>query len=273
MSDTQATGTGRGTGSSTMIIADSPPTGLTSSTSPPLIIAFLAIGIFTVSIMGILGWRRTQIRRALTQGGDAQWLEFPLGPNAAPDSDVGAFGRRPRFWDLWTTTAARRTRTRWGACYEKDKDLDQDQETGWDMIMSCARPCVVVREKLFHGFRSSPVAAVVIAPQIPNDGTTASALLPPRPLALRYTPWRRRRPASSTPSLAPVKEGASTDKGAPQDDTQAGQLQVAVAIAMPSRSRSRCRRTTVIPTDTFEYTLGLYECDWRRRRCREHEIT
>ncbi|KAK0494718.1 hypothetical protein EDD18DRAFT_353249 [Armillaria luteobubalina] len=57
--------------------------------SPPLILAFLAIGLFAAAMIAVFGWRRIQF------GSTA-------GPRAGVDERLRHLGERPKLWDLWT---------------------------------------------------------------------------------------------------------------------------------------------------------------------------
>ncbi|KAF9460034.1 hypothetical protein BDZ94DRAFT_1311893 [Collybia nuda] len=64
--------------------------------SPPLILAFLAIGLFTISMAAVFGWRRIQLGRGVLPplyGGD----EIEFGERARR-----GHGEKPKLWDLWT---------------------------------------------------------------------------------------------------------------------------------------------------------------------------
>ncbi|KII87778.1 hypothetical protein PLICRDRAFT_54823 [Plicaturopsis crispa FD-325 SS-3] len=62
-----------------------PPQG-----SPPLILAFLAVGIFGAAMIGVLGWRR---------------FRFGRGPPLAQQADIQTrstgLGAKPELWDVW----------------------------------------------------------------------------------------------------------------------------------------------------------------------------
>ncbi|KAK0203565.1 hypothetical protein DFS33DRAFT_811934 [Desarmillaria ectypa] len=57
--------------------------------SPPLILAFLAIGLFAAAMIAVFGWRRIQFGSA-------------AGPRAGVDGRLRHLGERPKLWDLWT---------------------------------------------------------------------------------------------------------------------------------------------------------------------------
>ncbi|KDQ53278.1 hypothetical protein JAAARDRAFT_209983 [Jaapia argillacea MUCL 33604] len=72
-----------------------------SAASPPLILAFLAIGLFAIATMGVVGWRRLNLGRGL--------ILTPFGveivrPHAAMEMRQAGveLGEKPGLWDLWT---------------------------------------------------------------------------------------------------------------------------------------------------------------------------
>ncbi|KAJ6525858.1 hypothetical protein B0H10DRAFT_2156901 [Mycena sp. CBHHK59/15] len=94
---TETHSTTTSTPSSTSASAPEPTTTTDSggsfslSASPPLILAFLAVGMFGVAMIGIFGWRR------LTGGRTVLWT---------PPEDVAqprpGFGETPKLWDVWS---------------------------------------------------------------------------------------------------------------------------------------------------------------------------
>lgn len=59
--------------------------GFSLSASPPLILAFLAVGVFGVTMLGFFAWRR------LT--GHGRWVD-------PPDIVRPGFGETPKLWDV-----------------------------------------------------------------------------------------------------------------------------------------------------------------------------
>ncbi len=60
-----------------------------AASSPPLVLAFLSIGLFGAGMIGVFGWRRLQVGMV---GG--------RGTNVGPPSK-----ERPKLWDLWSDKA------------------------------------------------------------------------------------------------------------------------------------------------------------------------
>ncbi|KIK65776.1 hypothetical protein GYMLUDRAFT_39305 [Collybiopsis luxurians FD-317 M1] len=69
------------------------------SGSQPLILVFLAVGLFSAISIAILGWRRAYYVRS---GMGVGHLHDANGEDAQ-NAGVGAKDR-PKLWDLWTTT-------------------------------------------------------------------------------------------------------------------------------------------------------------------------
>jgi hypothetical protein len=89
---------------STTINAPSPPTasnnggnnqGSGVTGSPPLIVAFLAVGVFLAAMLTIFGWRRVVFARGLAMQ--------PLGRDGFnTPRNTEHLGERPELWDFWT---------------------------------------------------------------------------------------------------------------------------------------------------------------------------
>ncbi|KAJ7913859.1 hypothetical protein B0H13DRAFT_458984 [Mycena leptocephala] len=70
--------------STTPTDSDSEP-GFSLSASPPLILAFLAVGMFAISMVVFFGWRRIAAGRTI-------WV---------PPPDAFSIGETPKLWDVW----------------------------------------------------------------------------------------------------------------------------------------------------------------------------
>jgi hypothetical protein len=67
----------------------------TPSGSPPLILAFLAIGLFAAAMIAVFGYRRIHWGRPWSVEGDVDVVE------RAPRRRRENFGERPKLWDVW----------------------------------------------------------------------------------------------------------------------------------------------------------------------------
>ncbi|THV04727.1 hypothetical protein K435DRAFT_159921 [Dendrothele bispora CBS 962.96] len=77
----------------------------TPGSSPPLILAFLAIGLFSAAMVAVFGWRRVHTGRALARYGMMDPLGRHMGDGAGTGNGrkkVVDYGEPPKLWDLWT---------------------------------------------------------------------------------------------------------------------------------------------------------------------------
>jgi len=102
----QGTTTSTSTGASTSTSAAASPTssgngnggsqGLSITGSPPLIVAFLAVGLFMTAMLTIFGWRRVVFGRGFV-------LQPIVGDRFhAPRTGEYSYREKPELWDLWT---------------------------------------------------------------------------------------------------------------------------------------------------------------------------
>lgn len=76
----------------------------TANSSPPLIVAFLAIGLFMAATIAVFGWRRMYMNRGLTIAG---YAGGPRGGVGGVRRRGEEFGEKPELWDLWTREPTR----------------------------------------------------------------------------------------------------------------------------------------------------------------------
>ncbi|KAG6889135.1 hypothetical protein C0995_003495 [Termitomyces sp. Mi166 len=202
--------------------------------SPPLILAFLAIGLFALSMMGIFGWRRIQYTRIRGEipGHQREADERPLRTGLGP---------RPRLWDLWTIDLKdghKRVKVS-----TNDLGMTTEHET-WDTIM--------------------PISAVVNPAK--GDGTTSQTL---EPATVPFYRWTRH----IEPTATATEKGVPRTNAKGSNGRDERRMQVAVAIAMPYQQipHHECRNMKIGTErgeeaaggdDTFVYTIGVYECTW-----------
>ncbi|KAG6915019.1 hypothetical protein DXG01_013901 [Tephrocybe rancida] len=233
------------------------PAGFSPGASPPLILAFLAIGLFALSMVGVFGWRRIQVARLELRGGTHEW-----NPDERLTGTVNGLGPRPLLWDLWTSDEkGQYNGEKEGRALPKNFYRMEEHET-WDSIM--------------------PVAVTVTPPYPSGDDEVASPA--PTPDAMRFYRWSRYSdPTAATTATAnhtsittgtDTKEKGTARTSGDSSSNDKRRLQVAVVIAMPSQriphdaTGERTRTETeiggeTIIDDTFEYTLGVYDCTWR----------
>lgn len=65
----------------------------TANSSPPLIVAFLAIGLFMAATIAVFGWRRMYLSRGMAIAHHGR---------VTPGGRGDRFGEKPKLWDLWT---------------------------------------------------------------------------------------------------------------------------------------------------------------------------
>lgn len=111
--------------------------------SPPLILAFLAIGLFAVSMIGVFSWRRVQYARGVGRA-DLVWLSAGgvrgFGGAGAAGRDASETKVRPKLWDLWTRSRDseddwRRKKREGKRRSEFENQEEKEQEMTWTDIM------------------------------------------------------------------------------------------------------------------------------------------
>ncbi|KAF5393642.1 hypothetical protein D9757_000429 [Collybiopsis confluens] len=96
-----STSTSTSASASTVATSPSMPGGLFNVTgSQPLILVFLAVGLFSAISIAVLGWRRAYYVVGSRQGGRSSFLNS--GGRDGRDETDTRVGDRPRMWDLWT---------------------------------------------------------------------------------------------------------------------------------------------------------------------------
>ncbi|KAF8893219.1 hypothetical protein CPB84DRAFT_1783459 [Gymnopilus junonius] len=203
--------------------------------SPPLILAFLAVGLFSAAMIIVFGWRRIQFARALIPGG----LPFVEDENSSTRMPLV----RPKLWDLWNGGEVTWTQV------AGNKKGGHDARLQWTNIMPLsanAVPSTAVPESIASMRSSSD----------PPRPSPRRDLLDRQPPALRL--WRRLRQGGH------YKQSVSPSTPQPR-------LQVEVAILMPSprypvyvsgKDNEYCEEKRKEREDITEYSIGVYECTW-----------
>ncbi|KAJ4467235.1 hypothetical protein J3R30DRAFT_2070377 [Lentinula aciculospora] len=133
--------------SSSTTTDDNPDTGsfFTPTSSPPLILAFLAIGLLATAIIAALGWRHAYFSRFRPAVG----RQMHRGQAQKAQMDIGS---KPKLWDLWTTSDAGAIsrelakRPRMNSGTKKVSILNADQDIKWETIMPIS-VTPLIREK------------------------------------------------------------------------------------------------------------------------------
>ncbi|PPQ96851.1 hypothetical protein CVT26_006020 [Gymnopilus dilepis] len=213
-----------------------PNSPFSAAGSPPLILAFLAIGLFSAAMVIVFGWRRIQYARGLIPQG-LTFDEEGMSPKASLV--------RPKLWDLWNEEEIT-----WAQVSGKEK-ARRDSELQWANIMPLSANAVP----------SSPVhesmASIVSSTELPTLARRRD-LLDRQPPALRM--WRRLRQRQKT-------REKSTTSSIPSP-----RLQVEVAILMPSprypvyvrEEGDNVYHEKKWPKreDMTEFSIGVYQSTW-----------
>lgn len=69
--------------------------GLSLTGSPPLIVAFLAVGLFMAAMLTIFGWRRVVFGRPGMDSMEGDGFH-------TQNTEESFYGEKPELWDLWT---------------------------------------------------------------------------------------------------------------------------------------------------------------------------
>ncbi|GLB42166.1 hypothetical protein LshimejAT787_1101810 [Lyophyllum shimeji] len=228
--------------------------------SPPLILAFLAIGLFAVSMIGVFGWRRVQYSRLVAAGNNPTWLQINTFDTSRRD-----IGPEPKLYEVWTTIVNP----------SGTKDQPHEREAEWEAIMPIAVITIPTPDNVTTDDDTTNNDTTADA----GEGGSSRAFRTWPRIAfnpMRYLQRTRRRRRSTTPTSADTTgSAAASGKATIQQDStlhDVGRLQVAVAIAMPSQGmmpshinadKDEHRREGNRPgpeTDhTLEYALGVYQ--------------
>jgi len=89
--------------------------------SPPLILAFLAIGVFSVAMIAVFGWRRIQSQF----GGEISFWGYPEQRRSTRGIDSARladpkFGEKPILWEV-----------------QVEHDKEGEEHRSWDNILVC----------------------------------------------------------------------------------------------------------------------------------------
>ncbi|KAJ3860503.1 hypothetical protein EV359DRAFT_85263 [Lentinula novae-zelandiae] len=274
---------------------DNPDSGsfFTPTSSPPLILAFLAIGLLVTAIIAALGWRRAYFVARFRS--DVGRRQMGRGQIQKAEMDIGS---KPKLWDLRTTSrisgsgshvtgidsAAGRgangmeMRSSGSGVGKFWSRLDADQEISWESIMPISvTPLIHANDDDEDRNSDELVQAVLPSPTswishiVSQSGTVLVSLshhLPGRIHHHHRQHWVHEGSEAIEPSLSDPP--AETDKGrleAAVDNISRDQyesLQIAVAIAMPMPKVARDKEldgnsgeVDERRSEMYEYALGL----------------
>ncbi|KIJ61577.1 hypothetical protein HYDPIDRAFT_31183 [Hydnomerulius pinastri MD-312] len=220
--------------SSTPTDDGSDPNGMdifTSNGSPPLIVAFLAIGLFTVAMVAVFGWRRMSQSRGL--------VIRPVGPDRNSKKFL-VLGEKPLLRDVWTRTASG----------------TEADETRWENLMPFAAVLTY-----------PPVAPAVSAP--PMKHTAFSNHSPSRAMKELLSFARRfYSPVRPPPPPPPADEEMVTQSSDEEMWRQGSSMQISVTIAMPapraahSETSERDLGIGGDKAELGEFCIGTMEVPW-----------
>lgn len=210
---------------------------MSTSGSPPLILAFLAIGLFSAALIFVFGWRRLQLSRGwrftvVTVNHNRSVVELPT-------STINVDSVVPKLWDI-----RNEGKLTWG----KDEG-----NVKWVNLM--------------------PLSATEVL-ALPTTGE--SIIEPPHPRPLdsflhtiptlnRFNSRRNNRPSLSRHD--------SEKKESEADDKVKVTMQVAVTIVLPSpqypihiKNRNNDKHhkegKNMDRQQITDYCIGMYECSW-----------
>ncbi|KAF9567176.1 hypothetical protein CPC08DRAFT_703426 [Agrocybe pediades] len=229
----QASSTSDGS-SSTSAYPTAPPNP-NAAGSPPLILAFLAIGLFSAAMIVVFGWRRVQLSRGWALGG------FPVdGGGTTTTRNEFILAQKPKLWDVWNA-----------------EDIDWSETSGSGGTSR-------------HGWRNiMPLSATIIPNGLekPEPSKRVTSFRRGQPNHRRLLGVLPRRPRRHREDMS-----AGNDRNLPSpggSSTTAASLQVALSILMPSSSHplyireekdNHESRSTEI--SEYEFSVGVYSCPW-----------
>ncbi|EKM77451.1 hypothetical protein AGABI1DRAFT_130531 [Agaricus bisporus var. burnettii JB137-S8] len=187
--------------------------------SPPLILACLAIGIFSAALISVFGWRRV---RFTNDGGRRGILGRPeLDPWSNLKERPG-IGEKPIMWEVWTDRNAKINNMGYGC---------------WRLVMPLALHCSPPEPSNHES------ATEVNLPSLPTASLPTTARRRPfRGFTVRSLLPLHRRTVTLDP-LLPVEaaEYKEEEVSGMAEAAEKKQTQVAIIIEMPSLASSRRR--------------------------------
>ncbi|RDB28001.1 hypothetical protein Hypma_002195 [Hypsizygus marmoreus] len=191
--------------------------------SPPLILAFLAIGLFAVSMIAIFAWRRIQYARGV--GVQEPWA-FEGDRWSVDLSDT------PKLWDMWTDRTMRQTQRH-----------NADNDASWENI--------------------TPVAVMAISEKDYVAASDAEAVPRITSFPMQYRRWTPRpRPTALRPTeKADDTQPLPDSNDARRLQVAVAIAMPSQTRRSPPRNRESGAGSDD-GDDRLEYCLGLYHCAW-----------
>ncbi|KAF8548970.1 hypothetical protein OG21DRAFT_1515699 [Imleria badia] len=209
--------------------ADSLSDILSSGGSPPLIVAFLAIGLFIVAMLGVFIWRRmSQSRRAQHR---------PITTNRRPRPV--SLGEKPILWDVWADPHV--------------QERPPMEATRWEYITPVAAILTFLIPPV-----EPPVARCPTSGPVDLGGRVLFRTLRCLVSAVRRFYLPDSPPPPPPPSAEPCKKDVILPVSDISDEIEWGDAsssQVSVIIAMPIQRRC-CSGTSGEDMDPEGITLG-----------------
>jgi len=220
---------------------------ISPTSSTPLVLAFLAVGLAAASVITALGWRRAHLARFRrldpvtgTNGGRTPYIRFDL--------------EKPKLWDLWTEESP-------VVRVAEESAVRYEQETAWENIM----PVAVIIPLTSHGQQdSSRITDESTGTVDPVPVTLLSLLIfqvqvLARDIARHFRRTIPLETAQRREGEQGVSGGTNNRRGADDELQRCKNLQVMVAIAMPTEGREYNEENE---GKTFEYSAGICSVPW-----------
>ncbi|KAJ3554042.1 hypothetical protein NP233_g12504 [Leucocoprinus birnbaumii] len=205
--------------------------------SPPLILAFLAIGIFSAAMIAVFGWRRVQFGRdphlwGLVDGAGSHGRRGGGMELAETDGQAGGtrFGERPVLWEAWTDHANKVERGDYG-CWDSTMPLAVLSTSS--LTTSGDSTCHISPTE---GGRSRPPEP---PPVFPLQQATRPSRRRPRFTEVTPLSFFRRHPLpNTTPTSRMNTAQEQRGENAKKEDRD---VNIVMVIEMPSPTKSRYR--------------------------------
>ncbi|KAJ3822696.1 hypothetical protein EV361DRAFT_312865 [Lentinula raphanica] len=246
---------------------NNPDTGsfFTPTSSPPLILAFLAIGLLVTAIIAALGWRRAYFARFRAEAERQMRRE---------ESSKGALdvGKKPKLWDLWTIpgtevkeegVAGTSAETNVALGKRELLKRDVDHDVSWETVMPISvTPLIreIVNERPEGEELQSDNSPFAFHLFFQSRQLLGSFI---NHLRYRHRPRDHEDAAElGLPSATDTEKQIIEETDAEDDLTQYESLQVTVAIAMPIPRGDLKGEAVEQQQEVYEYSMGICRVPW-----------